>query len=255
MPEILKAILLGIVQGLTEFLPVSSSGHLVFLQKLRIGEPSVFFNLMLHIGTLTASAIVLFKPLIHVIKSLDSIIKILISCLPTFVIALIFELFFEDLLKGALLGVGFLVTAAVLVLTETLRNKDTAEIDKKRAFFTGVMQGIAALPGISRSGMTIGFLKGTGVDGKEASEYSFIIGMPVILGGALFELLPFITGDEKFSVISDNWSVTAVIFGVIASFISGLFAIKIMLRIFSKKSLLPFAAYVAALAVISFIVL
>ena len=103
--------------------------------------------------------------------------------------------------------------------------------------------------------MTIGFLKGTGVDGKEASEYSFIIGMPVILGGALFELLPFITGDEKFSVISDNWSVTAVIFGVIASFISGLFAIKIMLRIFSKKSLLPFAAYVAALAVISFIVL
>ncbi|MGI6701943.1 MAG: undecaprenyl-diphosphate phosphatase [Christensenellales bacterium] len=255
MPEILKAILLGIVQGLTEFLPVSSSGHLVFLQKLGIGEPSVFFNLMLHIGTLTASAIVLFKPLIHVIKSLDSIIKILISCLPTFVIALIFELFFEDLLKGALLGVGFLVTAAVLVLTETLRNKDTAEIDKKRAFFTGVMQGIAALPGISRSGMTIGFLKGTGVDGKEASEYSFIIGMPVILGGALFELLPFITGDEKFSVISDNWSVTAVIFGVIASFISGLFAIKIMLRIFSKKSLLPFAAYVAALAVISFIVL
>jgi len=254
MLEILKAILLGIVQGLTEFLPVSSSGHLVFLQKLGIGEPSLFFNIMLHVGTLLSAAIILFKPVIEVLKSLDSIIKVLISCVPTFIIALIFELYFEELLLGSMLGVGFLVTAVVLVATEFLnKGKIEKDINNKRAFFVGVMQGIAALPGVSRSGMTIGFLRGAGVNGEKAAEYSFIIGMPVILGGALFELLPVIKGEAAFNVISSNWSVTAVIFGVIAAFLSGLFAIKIMLKVFSRKSLIPFAIYVTVLAIISFI--
>lgn len=248
MLEILKAILLGIVQGLTEFLPVSSSGHLVFLQLLGVGEPSVFFNIMLHLGTLCAAALALFRPVMDTLKSFDRSLKVLISCIPTFILAAIAKFFFEDALEGAILGVGFLITAVVLVLTESMKKGLVdKEIDKKRALLVGIMQGIAVLPGVSRSGMTIGFLRGSGVDGKKAAEYSFIIGMPVILGGALFEII-------SYNGVGD-WSIAAVIFGVIASFFSGYIAIRIMLKVFARKSLIPFAVYVTILAVISFIVL
>lgn len=246
MREIIEAIILGIVQGLTEFLPVSSSGHLVFLQKLGIGEPSVTFNIFLHLGTLFAAGIALFKPIIESLKSYEKIFKIILSCIPTFILAAIAKFFFEDALEGAILGVGFLITAVVLVLTEYLRKSNTdKEIDRKRALLVGIMQGIAVLPGVSRSGMTVGFLRGSGVDGKKAAEYSFIIGMPVILGGALFEILAY---DG-----SGAWGIAAIVFGVIASFISGYLAIKLMLKVFARRSLIPFAVYVTILAIISFI--
>lgn len=248
MIEILKAIVLGLVQGLTEFLPVSSSGHLTLLELLGMGEPSVFFNIMLHVGTLFAAAIALFRPIIESFKSLDKLVTIAISCIPTFIIAIIAKLFLPDALEGAFLGVGFLITAVVLVLTESLHKENQDKpINYQRAFLVGVMQGIAVLPGISRSGMTIGFLRGTGVDGKKAAEYSFLIGMPVILGGALFEIIGY-NG-------LGNWSIMAVVFGMIAAFFSGLLAIRIMLKLLARKSLLPFAAYVTVLAVISFIAL
>ncbi len=254
MIEILKALILGIVQGLTEFLPVSSSGHLIFLQKMGVGEPSMFFDLMLHMGTLIAACITLFKPIINTLKSFEEILKVLISSIPTFIIALLFKLFFNEALEGAILGVGFLVTAVVLVLTETLKKGSIdKEIERKRALLVGIMQGIAVLPGVSRSGMTIGFLRGTGVEGSKAAEYSFIIGMPVILGGILIEMLPVLTGEAQFEIISNNWSAAAVFVGIIAAFISGLFAIRVMLKVFAKKSLIPFAVYVTILAVISFI--
>ena len=246
MIEILKAILLGIVQGFTEFLPVSSSGHLVFLQLLGLGEPSLFFNLMLHVGTLGAAVIALWKPTWEVFKSWDRMWKIILSCIPTVAIAAVFELFFEDLLLGKFLAFGFLITAVVLVLTEVLGKKNKGiEIDNKNAFWVGVMQGIAALPGVSRSGMTVGFLKGMGVEGEKAAQYSFIIGMPVILGGALVELI-------KWDGMG-NWSVGAVIAGMIAAFLSGYVAVRLMLKLFAKKSLIPFAAYVTVLAILAFI--
>lgn len=246
MIEILKAILLGIVQGFTEFLPVSSSGHLVFLQLLGLGEPSLFFNLMLHVGTLGAAVIALWKPTWSVLKSWDKMWKIILSCIPTVIIAVIFELFFEDLLLGKFLAFGFLITAVVLVLTEVFGKKNKGiEIDNKNAFWVGVMQGIAALPGVSRSGMTVGFLKGMGVEGEKAAQYSFIIGMPVILGGALVELI-------KWDGMG-NWSVGAIIAGMIAAFLSGYVAVRLMLKLFAKKSLIPFAAYVTVLAILAFI--
>ena len=246
MLEIIRAIILGIVQGLTEFLPISSSGHLVFLQKLGVGEPSVFFNIMLHLGTLFASVLALWKPLMESIKSFDRVFKIGLACLPTILIAVIIKFFFAELLVGAILGVGFLITAVVLVLTDSLRQPlQDKEIDYKRSLLVGVMQGIAVLPGVSSSGMTIGFLRGTGVDGKKAAEFSFIIGMPVIFGGALFEMI-------AYDGVGD-WSITAVIFGVIASFISGYFAIRLMIKVFAHRSLIPFAVYVLVMAIISFI--
>ncbi len=247
--EILQAILLGIVQGLTEFLPVSSSGHLVFLQLMGVGEPSVFFNILLHIGTLAAAIVALWKPLWSYLADKEMVFKVVLSSIPTFAIALIVELFFEDMLFGSLLGAGFLVTAVVLILTEKLKDKDkenTLEVTRQNALLVGIMQGIAVLPGISRSGMTIGFLRGKNIEGNKAAEYSFIIGMPVILGGAIFEIL-------KYEATSASWSALAIAFGMLASFISGYFAVRVMLKIFAKKSLIPFAIYVILLAVLAFI--
>lgn len=251
--QIIHAIILGLVQGLTEFLPVSSSGHLVFLQKLGIGTPSLYFNIMVHVGTLFAAGIVLFKAIIGYLKSLDKIILVLLSSVPTFLMAFLIKLFFGDALEGGgiILGIGFIVTAIVLVLTESIRGRiPDRDITKKHAFFVGIMQGLAVFPGVSRSGMTVGFLKGTGIDGKEAAEYSFIIGMPVILAGALYEILKLVTAKEA---VVQVWTHTSVIFGMIAAFISGLIAIKLMLKLLARKSLIPFAAYVTILSILSFI--
>lgn len=247
MIEIIKAIILGVVQGLTEFLPVSSSGHLIFVQKLGVGSPSVTFNIMLHLGTLFSALIALRKPIINTFKDINEIMYILIASVPTFIIAAIFKCFFEDLLEGAILGIGFLITAVFLVLTEALRHKRDLPLNSSKAFFTGIMQGIAVLPGVSRSGMTISILRGMGIDGKRAAEFSFLIAIPVILGGAILEILSFTSGGE--------WSILAIILGVISAFISGFFAIRFMIIIFSRKSLLPFAVYVVILSIVSFLIL
>ncbi len=245
--EIIKYILLGIIQGLTEFLPVSSSGHLILLEKLGMAEPSVFFNLILHLATLFALVIVMRKELWNWIKHpLSAEAKwIYMLSIPTVIIAFVFSIWFEDLLLGALLPTGFMVTSFFLVLASISRKKDRA-LDYKNALITGFVQGAAVLPGISRSGISIAVMSLCGIERQRAVKLSFLMSVPIILGGSVWEGIKC-----GFAL---NFNLLYALFGALAAFVSGFFALKVMLKFFAKISFLPFAAYTFALGAISFFI-
>ncbi len=243
--ELIKYILLGIVQGLTEFLPVSSSGHLVLLEKLGVGEPSVFFNLTLHLATLIAVAWVLRQELTEWIKHPFSHEAkwIYLLSLPTVVIAIAFSLFFEDLLLGALLPTGFLITSFFLACGAVIKNKERG-LNYKNALLTGLAQGIAVLPGISRSGITITAMTALGVDKGKVIKLSFLMSVPIIIGGAAWEGIK--------SGFSLDCGILPLIAGFLSAFFSGCVALRFMVKRFSALSYLPYACYTFLLGVLSF---
>ena len=243
----LKAIAVGVVQGVTEFLPVSSSGHLAILAKLGVCPTSVFYNLALHLATLLALLLVMRKEVAalfhHPIKGEAK--YLLAASLPTVAIALLFKKCFPDLLTGRLLAFGFILTSVLLAATELFaREKQGSFPDLKSSLLTGAMQGIAVLPGVSRSGSTIAAMRLVGASPQEAARFSFLLSIPVIAGGFLLE------GYESgFSAAgADVWEI--LIAGV-AAFVSGLFAVKFMLK-GMKKGLKPFVPYTLAIGVLCF---
>lgn len=242
------AILLGLVQGLTEFLPVSSSGHLVLLHNIfGIEEGALFFTTMLHLGTLIAVFAVYYQEIWALLKKpFQRQTWLLLTALaPTVVIALLFKDFFEDAYGGAWLGIGFLLTALILTLSERFRLKNARkQLGYPGALLIGAMQGIAILPGISRSGSTIAGALFTGIDRKAAADFSFLLSIPAILGSVVLEVPDLISGQLG----EIQWG--CVIAGMIAAAASGYFAIRAMLHIVRKKRLKGFAIYVAILGVL-----
>lgn len=236
--RILKGLALGLVQGLTEFLPVSSSGHLLLIEKLGVAPPSVAINLFLHLATLIVVFVAMRKSVFEWIKHPfgKRAIWIYIVCIPTAVIGLIFKLFFEELLLGKFLSLCFLITALLLLTANKTRLNPKRNIG---AFLVGIVQGLAVLPGISRSGSTISALTFLNYDEKEATELSFLMSIPVIVGGALIEIK-----DLNFAEVDWIMLVTAFI----VAFVSGLFAIKVMLKTF-RFAKTTFAFYLMAIAV------
>ena len=157
MAEIIKSIFLGILQGLTEFLPVSSSGHLVLAEKLGLGEASLFFNVTLHLGTLGAVFVVYRKKIFEIIKAPrnNKLWLYVLASVPTAALGLVFKKLLPELLIGKYLPLRFMITAVVLATGELVRNNKITGLTAKNAFLTGVAQGLAVFPGISRSGSTI----------------------------------------------------------------------------------------------------
>ncbi len=247
-----EALLLGLIQGASEFLPVSSSGHLLLFEKLGLGEENLFFNIMLHVATLLAVLIAMRKEWVPLIKKpfQKKTGYILIASLPTVAIALIFKTFLPDLIDGAYLATGFMATALLLVASEKLSPAQTSGLDAKRSALTGVMQGVAVLPGISRSGSTIAAMRLAGVEKTEACSFSFLLSIPIIIGSALMESVPFMTGSAALSVAP-----LPLIIGMLAAFISGLLSINLFIKMVKTKSLFGFAVYTFALSVVSFFVL
>jgi len=241
----LKALILGLTQGLTEFLPVSSSGHLVLLERLGFASTDVFLNLTLHVATLAAVLIVMRREvwgiLRHPVRGDGK--YVLLASLPTVGIALLFELFCPVLLFGSLLAFGFLATAALLFLSEKLARDKGKSVGVGNSLLTGVTQGFAVLPGLSRSGATIAALRLSGVSCERAAAFSFLLSVPVIAGGFLFEGVK--TG---FSV--QGADVGAVAVAAVAAFLSGLFAARFMLSRIKKMT--PFALYTLVLGVLCF---
>ncbi|MDL2258583.1 undecaprenyl-diphosphate phosphatase [Eubacteriales bacterium OttesenSCG-928-K08] len=240
------ALLLGIVQGLCEFLPVSSSGHLVLLHNIfGIEEGAMFFTIMLHVGTLVAVFVVYRKEIWELLRRpiQKKVGMLLIALVPTVVIALLFKDFFEDAYSGRFLGFGFLLTAAILYASERTKSKQkTAEsMNAKNALCIGLMQSVAILPGVSRSGSTIAGGLFCGMDKKAAADFSFILSIPAILGSVVLEIPDML--ELGFSNI--NW--LYVVVGMVAAAISGYFAIRLMLKAVTGKKLWPFAVYVAVL--------
>ena len=247
--NMLTAAILGIVQGLCEFLPVSSSGHLVLLQNIfGIEEGALFFDIMLHIGTLAAVFVVYRKKIwVLICRPFQRLTLLLvISTLATVALAVIFRDTFEGAFGGSLLGFGFLLTTVVLFINQ-FKAKGGNSIDKlsvKGAVGIGIMQGIAIFPGLSRSGSTITGARLFGLDKDDAAEYSFLLSIPAILGSLVLQLPDVI----EYGIGGFAWS--HIIVGTLAAALSGYFAIRLMLKLIREKSLVGFGIYTAILGVL-----
>ena len=243
------ALLLGLVQGLCEFLPISSSGHLVLLHNVfGIEEGALFFSIMLHIGTLLAVFAVYREQIWALIKKpLQKKTGMLLAALvPTVILAVVFKDFFESSYSGKYLGAGFVLTACLLLLLQRLASgKRTLEtMALQDALLIGLFQGVAILPGVSRSGATIAGGAIMGLEKNEAAEFSFLLSIPAILGSVVFELPELAEGGLK------QVDLLYVLIGMAAAAASGYFAIRFMLRIIKRKKLWPFSVYLSALGVL-----
>jgi undecaprenyl-diphosphatase len=249
-----SAILLGILQGLTEFIPVSSSGHLVLFQKIfeKAGGLSanvVSFDVALHIATLVAVIAVMKDDILAILKKPFSklTLMILVACIPTGLIGVLFKDLIEELFKsGKSIGVEFIVTGLILWLAESIKtkNKGLREINIVDALVIGTAQGIAIMPAISRSGLTLAGGLFRGLNREFALKFSFLVSIPAIIGAALPDIYHMFKGSAE---ASGGIGTMPLIVGVLAAGISGYFAIKYMLKVFTKASLKVFSYYVFVL--------
>lgn len=258
----LIAAFLGLVQGLCEFLPVSSSGHLALFSTLtnnvgaEFGTP--FFTVMLHVATLIAVLIVYREQVLailrHPIQPLT--LYLIIATLPTVAVALIlkkWDALDKWLDENNLLGVCFLLTAIILTVSELMsrRRKATKSIKTMRwtdALVIGGMQAVGVLPGVSRSGATIAGALGMRLDRKSAADFSFLLSIPAILGGLVLELYKLVKEPAALDLTFSFGA--ALILAMLVAAISGYFAVRFMIRLITKKGLLRFAIYTAVLGVI-----
>ena len=276
--SILTAIILGIIQGLTEFLPISSSGHLVLFQKLfGISESSLLFSTMLHAGTLAAVCMVLWRDikaiLCHLIQPLT--LYLLIATVPLVLCVLLFDDLIENIFQtGQFLGFAFVLTAILLAAAQIVSQKNknqelAAEKQKtmswKDALFIGLIQVIAIIPGVSRSGATISGALFRKIDRDLAARFSFLLSIPAILGALLFQIINLIKNesgkviDDAINAASGNMAETAlqnssisawaIIAGTLSAAIVGFFAVRFMLKIIREKSLWGFVIYTSALGI------
>ncbi len=241
---IIESIVLGIVQGLTEFLPVSSSGHLVLLQNVfGIAEPQLFFDVMLHVGTLIAVAVVLWKDLLAIFKNpFGKMTRLLVAAtIPAIVAAVLFKDVFEEAFGGKYLGFGFIVTGILLTLAESIyayvSTRKINNITYKDAVVMGVLQAFAIFPAVSRSGSTISGGLFMGMERRQTAKFAFLMSIPAILGSAVMEGIDA----AKAGFAGIDWLGTAL--GVAFAFAAGFVAVKFMIALISQKRLFGFAIY------------
>ena len=243
-------MILGIIQGLTEFLPVSSSGHLelgkAILGDTSVPEESLLFTVVLHFATALSTLVIFRKDVLEILTGLFSFkwneetqfsLKIIISMLPAVIVGLLFEEQLEALFGGNILFVGFMLLVTALLLWLADKAKDTGKkVSYSNAFVIGVAQAIAMLPGISRSGATISTSVLLGNDKTKAARFSFLMVVPLIFGKIAKDLL----GGELTSSSTD---LTALAVGFIAAFVAGLVACTWMISLVKKSKLSWFAIY------------
>lgn len=270
--NLIQTILMGIVQGLSEFLPISSSAHLVFtsnfykiFKNIPISEQSnqeIFLDIMLHLGTLIAVIIFFRKEIFEICKALFDAAKkkdfseqnaklgiyIIIGTIITIILALPIEHFAKDLVfHPAIVGVLLIITGGTLFLSEYLskkREEKSEVLNYKQSILIGLAQGIAVLPGFSRSGWTIATGLFAGLNRETAAKYSFLLSIPIILGASM--VYPLIKIDIE-EALTYNW--TSIIIGTIVSGIVGYLCIKYFMKFISKFSLNIFGWYCVIMGV------
>jgi len=266
MSEILRAIILGIVQGLTEFLPVSSSGHLelskFILSDTSVADQSMLMTVALHGATALSTIVIFRKDIAEILKGLFSPItsgkfawneeydfsaKIILSMIPAAAVGLIFEKEIEQLFNRNLLLVGLmlLVTGALLFLADRAKNTNK-KVSYKDAIIIGISQAIAILPGISRSGATISTSVLLGIDRSKAARFSFLMVVPLILGKMAKDIL-----DGEFAYNSEV--LVPLLAGFGAAFVTGLVACTWMIQLVKKSNLSWFAYYCFVVGIIAII--
>ncbi len=243
--DIFQGFILGIVQGLTEFLPVSSSGHLVFFQKLfGLENDMLSFDVAVHLATLIAVLIVFKRDIVEIIRKPFSKLPLLIlaGTIPTIIIGLIFKDLAESLVhSGISLGFEFILTGLILWYAENMgsKNKNLSTTTYTDASIIGVAQGIAAvLPAVSRSGFTIASALYRGVGREFAARFSFLVSVPAILGATMLDVLKVAKGEGTHPDLGP------LLIGMVAAGISGYFAVRFMLKIITKGKLRIFSYYV-----------
>ncbi len=256
--DIIDAIILGIIQGLTEFLPVSSSGHLelgkAILGDNSIPEESLLFTVVLHFATALSTIVIFRKDILDIIKGilkfkwnedLQFVSKIALSMIPAVVIGVFFEEQLEQLFGGNILLVGWMliITAILLFLADKAKNTNK-KVSFKNAFIIGISQAIAMLPGISRSGATISTSVLLGNDKTKAARFSFLMVVPLIFGKIAKDIM---SGDLTY----DSQNFMSLSIGFIAAFIAGLFACTWMIALVKKSKLSYFAFYCIIVGIIA----
>jgi undecaprenyl-diphosphatase len=250
---IVEAVILGAVQGITEFLPVSSSGHLVLLQKIfGISEPVLLFDIMVHVGTLASVFLVLWKDIWSILRRpVQRLTGLLIlATIPTVIIALVFKDLIEEAFhSAAYLGFAFLFTAAALLVSEYLskrpgRSRKGETMNWLDAVIIGVLQGVAIIPGVSRSGLTLSGALSRKLERDFAARFSFLLSIPAILGALVLQLKDIIGGQAPGT---GGIGPAPVIAGTITAGVVGFFAVSFMLKIVRERSLKGFAIYVTVL--------
>lgn len=247
------AVIFGLIQGFGEFLPISSSGHLVLANKIfGIDCNFVFFSVFLHLATLLAIFIVMWRDIYYLILHPFSKLaqKLYIATIPTVLIVIFFNDTFESAFSGAFLPISFLITAFILVLTEILAKKQNF-LSIKTGFIMGFVQGLAIFPGISRSGSTIcaGLL--CGANREETTKFSFLMSIPIIIGSMLFELWDcFVNNLPLFDT-----PLLPTITAFLVAFLTGIISIKFMLDLFKKIKLWYFSIYLIFVAMLSLLFL
>jgi len=244
-----EGLILGAVQGLTEFLPVSSSGHLALTQQLMPGfeQPGLLFDVVLHLGTLVAVILYFRQDLKQLITSpfrrdIQSVqdrryLRLLIAgSVPTAIIGLAFKDTVEGLMHRPLIVAGLLiVTGLLLFIAERFRSSGRKRLNLGDSLITGIAQGVAVLPGISRSGATIAVLLLRGVDGQTAARFSFLLALPAVGGAALLSL--------KDVESLPSAEISTYLAGAGVSCLVGLLCIHALLGIIRKKRLYYFSVY------------
>jgi len=254
----IDAIVLGIIQGLTEFLPVSSSGHLELAKAIlgdqKVPQESLTFTVVLHFATALSTIVIFWKEILQIFRGLlqfkkneefEFSVKIVISMIPAVLVGLLFEEELEEFFTGNVLLVGFmlLITGLLLLLADKAKNTDKP-VSYLNALIIGLSQAIAMLPGISRSGATISTSVLLGVDRTKAARFSFLMVVPLIFGKVAKDF-----SDGVISFGDENFLVMAV--GFLAAFVSGLLACKWMIALVQKSKLYYFSIYCFAVGIIA----
>jgi len=249
--NLIQAILLGALQGATEFLPVSSSGHLAIAQHFLPGfsQPGVLFDVLLHVGTMVAVAIYFRRELVALLaspfRSGESarvqqrlLLLLIVGSIPTAIIGLLFKDFFEGLFQNiTVVSLMLLVTGILLFIAERFGRggRQEGELTLADALVVGTVQGCAIIPGISRSGSTIAALLLKGVDGETAARFSFLLAMPAVFGAAL------LSAGDVGEVTTGQ--IPLYLAGAGVAFLTGLLSIHMLLAVIRRRRLIAFALY------------
>ena len=262
----LEALILGIVQGLTEFLPVSSSGHLEIGQALlgTSGEDNLTFAIVVHTATVLSTLVVLWREVAQLFAGTfttlkwnsekDYVAKIVVSMIPVFIVGMFFKEEVEAFFGNGLLLVGIclLVTALLLALSEWLQKRRQGaghEVGYKDALIIGIAQACAVLPGLSRSGSTIATGLLCGVKKESVAQFSFLMVLVPILGEALLDGIKLLQGE-----MTSELGLVPALVGFVAAFVTGCFACRFMIEIVRRQRLVWFALYCAIVGVTAILV-
>lgn len=256
----LEALVLGIVQGLTEYLPVSSSGHLAIGSALFgiEGEENLIFTIVVHVATVLSTLVILWKEIEWIFRGLFKFemnsetryaINILISMIPVGIVGVFFKDKVEAIFGSGLLIVGcmLLVTAALLAFSYYAKPRQKEKISMKDAFIIGLAQACAVLPGLSRSGTTIATGLLLGNNKAKLAQFSFLMVIPPILGEALLDVLKMVKGED----VAGDIPTLSLVVGFVAASLSGCLACKWMINIVKKGKLIYFAIYCAIAGLIT----